>query len=377
MVQLTDTLDAASTARICRDGSLVAEVYAARTGLQDYLGREVDPEDAHGLRDKAVAKVYRPENEVFSNDSLATYADAVVTIDHPSGAMVDASNWRRLGVGETGNDVLRDGQKIRVPLIVRDADAVKKATTTHRQVSMGYQTQLVFPTDGKHPDGTVCDAYQTDIRINHLAFVPAARGGAELRIIDERTTTPETPKMKITIGDAKDVDLSDGAAVALAVGSLNTSLTDAQTKVGTLTADLATANTTIQARDGEIVALNAKLKDAEVTPQKLQALADARADVIGRAKTLAPALVTDGKPDADIRKEAVTAKLGDAAKEMSDAAIEGAFVALTKDAKPTASTFDASAFKGGIVAVGDAAAKEQQAFDTANNFNAWRTAGAA
>lgn len=348
MVQLCDTLDAASTARICRDGSLVAEVFAARTGLQDYQGVEVDPDNSRGLRDKAAVKVYRPESEVFSTDSLATYADAVVTIDHPAG-MVDAGNWKKLGVGETGNDIARDGQKIRVPLIVRDADAVKRATTTHRQVSMGYQTKLVFPTDGKHPDGTVCDAYQTDIRINHLAFVPAARGGAELRIIDERTIPEKT--MKITIGDAKDVDLSDGAAVALAVGALNTSLSDAQTKVGTLTADLATANTTIQTRDGEIVALNAKLVDAEVTPAKLQALADARADVIGKAKTLAPNIVTDGKTDVAIRKEAVIAKLGDAAKDMADAGIEGAFVALTKDAKPATGVQPL----GAPVVIGDAA----------------------
>jgi len=373
MVQLTDTLDAASTARICRDGSLVAEVYAARTGLQDYLGREIDPNNEQGLRDAGVVKVYRPESEVFKTDSLATYADAVVTIDHPQG-IVDAGNWKRLGVGETGNDVVRDGQRVRVPLIVRDAAAVKAASTTHRQVSMGYQTRLVFPTDGKHPDGTECAAYQTDIAINHLAFVPAARGGAELRIIDERTTTPETPKMKITIGDAKDVDLSDGAAVALAVGALNTSLADAQTRVGTLTADLATANTTIQTRDGEIVALNAKLKDAEVTPEKLQALADARADVIGRAKSLAPAIVTDGKPDAEIRKEAVIAKLGDAAKGMADAAIEGAFVALTKDAQP-AQVFDSSAFKGGFQTTVDAATDYQidRNKRRASVSDAWRT----
>ena len=139
--------------------------------------------------------------------------------------------------------------------------------------------------------------------------------------------------MKITIGDAKDVDLSDGAAVALAVGALNTSLADAQTKVGTLTADLATANTSIQTKDGEIAALNAKLKDAEVTPERLQALADARAKVIASALALKPGITVDGKSDAEIRKEAVTAKLGDAAANMADAAIEGAFVALTKDTK--------------------------------------------
>lgn len=328
-MQLYDALDAA-TARICQDGSLVAEVFAARTGTQQYRGIEIDPDNAHGLRDKAVATVYRPAAEVFSRDSLASFAAAPVTVDHPRD-MVDASNWRRLGVGEINGDIARDGERVRVPLIVRDEEAVRKAQTTHKQLSMGYATKLVYPTDGKHPDGTACDAYQTEIRINHIALVPVARGGPELRVVDERPS--EMPSMKIKIGDAE-VEVTDGAAVAVAVGTLNQRLTDAETKVGSLTGEVSTLKGQIEAKDGEIVALNAKLVDAEVTPAKLQALADARADVIGKAKVLAPALVTDGKTDADIRKEAVTAKLGDAATSMSDAAIEGAFTALTKDAKP-------------------------------------------
>ena len=131
--------------------------------------------------------------------------------------------------------------------------------------------------------------------------------------------------MKIRIGDAE-VDATNGEAVRIAVDALNV-------KLGGLTADNATLKTSVEVKDGEIAALAQKLKDAEVTPEKLQALADARADVIGKAKILAPNIVVDGKTDAEIRKEAVTTKLGDAAKDMADAAIEGAFIAFTKDAK--------------------------------------------
>jgi len=109
MVQLVDILTLDASARICADGSLVAEVFAARTGLQDYVGREVDPDNNHGLRDRAIVKVYRPESEVFKADSLATFAAAPVTVDHPS-TPVTADNWRALGVGEINGDVVRDGQ---------------------------------------------------------------------------------------------------------------------------------------------------------------------------------------------------------------------------------------------------------------------------
>lgn len=75
---LTDRLTLDKTARICADGSLVVEVRAARTGIQTCRGIKVDPENAHGLRDKASLSVYRPEEEVFARDSLATYVAAPV-----------------------------------------------------------------------------------------------------------------------------------------------------------------------------------------------------------------------------------------------------------------------------------------------------------
>jgi uncharacterized protein len=323
---LHEAIDASVTARICQDGSLVAEVPCARVGIQTYLRAETSAPDTF-TGDQV--RVYRPEEEVFARDSLASYAAAPVTVNHPD-KMVVAANWRQLGVGEINGDIARDGEKVRVPLIVRDAAAVRKAQTTHKQLSMGYTCTLDW-TPGTTPQGEAYDAVQRDIRINHIALVPVARGGPELRIVDERPKEPAP--MKIKIGDAE-VDATNGEAVRIAVDALNTKLTAANTQIGTLTADLATANTAVQTKDGEIAALNAKLADAAVTPEKLQALADARADVIAKAKTLSPQMATDGKTDMQIRKEAVQAKLGDAAKDMADAAIEGAFLALTKDAKP-------------------------------------------
>lgn len=341
MVQLTDTLTLDASARICADGSLVAEVFAARTGIQDYLGYEVDPDNAHGLRDKSTVKVYRPESEVFKADSLATFAAAPITVDHPA-SPVTADNWRGLGVGEINGDVVRDGQRVRVPIIVRDAAAVKAATTTHKQLSMGYATNLVFPADGKHPDGTVCDAYQTNLRINHIALVRAARGGPELRVVDERApTTKEQPFMSTITIDGLPVNLGDEAAVRAVIAkkdeafaSAQTALSDANAKVSTLT--------------GEKTALEAQLADAkaELAPAKLDQRVADRAALVTRAKAVDPKLVCDGKTDADIRRAVVEAKLGDGAKAMDDAAITGAFAVLASDAKPTAEVHNIAPAQG-------------------------------
>jgi hypothetical protein len=181
-----------------------------------------------------------------------------------------------------------------------------------------------------------CVARQKSITGNHVAIVDKGRAGPSCAITDsvalcdanpaavaDLTPPLEKTAMKIRIGDAE-VDATNGEAVRIAVDALNV-------KLGGLTADNATLKTSLEAKDGEIAALNAKLKDAEVTPERLQALADARAKVIAQAQALKPGIVVDGKSDIEIRKEAVSAKLGDAAANMADAAIEGAFLALTKD----------------------------------------------
>lgn len=79
--------------RLTRDGYLVADAKIARTGIQLYAGKEVDPENKQGWRDKALVRVYRPESEVFSTDAMASFAHKPITDDHPSEA-VSSKNWK-------------------------------------------------------------------------------------------------------------------------------------------------------------------------------------------------------------------------------------------------------------------------------------------
>lgn len=324
-------------ARITRDGYFVADALVAQAdNIQDYRPDEVkQPPKADGTP----YRIGRRAEDVFADEAMASAAHRPITIGHPK-EDVTSANWRRLAVGDVGGDVAQQGKFLRVPLKLMDADGIRAVRTTHQEISLGYTADIDM-TPQKIGDEQV-DGVMRNIRVNHVAFVPAARGGSKLRIVDERPAhlrddfTQEKPTMKITIGDAKDVDLSDGAAVALAVGALNTTLSDAQAKVGTLTAEATTLKDANDKLTGENAALKTQVADAAITPQKLHALADARAKVITDAKKIGgEALITDGKTDAEIRKLAVTAKLGDAAATMPDAAIEGAFAALAvSDAKP-------------------------------------------
>jgi hypothetical protein len=358
-MQFFDRVEIAGTARITRDGYFVADALVGRANnIQEYRAAELDLKDRNP---DDIIRVFRPEAEVFAKDALASLAHRPVTLDHPS-ENVTAANWRKLAVGDVGGEVARDGEFIRVPLKIMDAGAVDSIRTDRREFSLGYRANLDF-TPGEF-NGQAYDASMADFRYNHLAAVKAARGGSELRIVDERDPAvrgaggglaliddrrkPDEPSPVSSdpsaqtghqnpVGDAAmpHVLIIDGLQVPnvsdeakAAIEKLQGQVRDANTQVGTLTADLATANTTIQTRDGEIVALNAKLKDAEVTPERLQQLADARAQVIADAKTIDANVVTDGKTDAEIRRAAVMTKLGDSAKDMADAAIDGAFRAL-------------------------------------------------
>jgi hypothetical protein len=363
---LTEALDSNTTARICADGCLVADVRAARTGIQLYTGREVDPNNEHGLRDKATVKVYRPEEEVFATDSMASYAGAAITIDHPS-VMVDSSNWRTYGRGEVNGDIARDGQAIRVPIIIRDASAVKAATTTHKQLSAGYTCKLDF-TPGDF-NGDTYDAIQREIRINHIAAVPSARGGSSLKIIDERTT-PEAGKMPHTliIDGLPVTDVSDGAKAAIEKlqGQIQ-NLTDAATTGKT------EFDKQLGLKDGEIE----KLKGQVVDAAQLDALADAKADVVGKAKAVLGDKLPDtkGKTVADVRRMAVAAKFGDAAvNDKSDDYVEARFDAMTADAKVE----DNKVHSIGMVLNTDSDTVRTTAFDELKKreTEAWRTKAA-
>lgn len=223
MVHLHDSITLAdNSARITRDGYLVADALVGRANnIQEYRAAEL------GLSDRApgdIIRIFRPEDEVFAHDAMASLAHRPITLDHPPRG-VDATSWKRLAVGDVGAEVIRDGEYIRVPIKIMDSAAVQSVRSDRREFSLGYSVTLDM-TAGVH-DGQSYDGVARGFSYNHLAAVRAARGGQKLRVIDERPTLPEKI-MKIRIGDTE-VDLSDGAAVGLAVGALNSQLADART----------------------------------------------------------------------------------------------------------------------------------------------------
>jgi hypothetical protein len=314
--------------RRTRDGYISCDARVARTGIQEYRGWEV------GKPDMDVVRVYRPESEVFSKDALKSFAHRPVTVDHPT-EMVTADNWKEFAVGHTGDEILRDGEYLRVPMVLMDSAAIAAVEGGKKQLSMGYTCDVSFES-GVTPSGEAYDAVQTDIRGNHLAIVSAARGGPALQIGDDSTEgNDKMEKLTPVLVDGLEVQVSDSTAPILKK-FLDAAETPEE-KAKRLEEEAAAAEAA-KAKDAEIVTLKSQLEAATPTPEQLDASIEKRAKTRDKARALlGDVLVTEGKTDADIRRQVVTAKVGDESKEWSDLMVEASFntlaASLKKDAR--------------------------------------------
>ncbi len=313
------------------DGYVVCMPRVARTGIQLYSGAEV------GVPDMAEVRVYRPESEVFSRDAVRTLAGKPVTLEHPD-TMVTADNWRDLAVGHLGDEIMRDGEFIRIPLHLMDASAVEAVKSGKSQLSVGYTASLEWG-DGITPGGEPYHVKQTGIRANHVAITHTARGGPLLRMGDKQEKQMTTRKIMVdgilVELDERDVSVIERRIAALekevatAQAAAATAQTTMQTDVATARTETANQTAVIATKDAEITTLKQQIIDAKVTPKKLAELARARGAVEQRAKSLLDTVMLEDKSDEEIRRQVVNAKLGEVAEGWSDDMITASFNTLT------------------------------------------------
>jgi hypothetical protein len=321
------------------DGYLTAFAKVARTGIQVYKGAELGRPDLDKVR------VYRPPAEVFHADAMRSFTHRPITFTHPK-SMVNAKNWKQFAGGFTGDEVVRDGEFVRVPMMVADQKFIDAIEGGTKELSMGYSCDLKWK-QGVTDSGENYDAVQTAIRANHLAIVPNARGGKELRVGDGKTRKENRPMKTILVdGISVEVEDRDAQIIQKKFATDEAAIAELKTKVTALTTDAATAKaatdkqvadltTAVGAKDGEIAVLKKAVEDGKVSPQKLHDMVQQLQLVIDAATPYLPKGYDTKAKDADtIRKDAVLAHLGDAAKNMDVAQINGAFVAMTKDHKP-------------------------------------------
>ncbi len=343
MVQLLDRVSIIDKSR-SSDGFLKVRARSARSGVYDYLGAEIDPEGKHFKAGDTV-KVYRPADEVFDKASLASFVGRPITNDHPTVA-VTASNWRDHARGAVFGAV-KDGDYVGFDMAFMDAAIIDALDSGKRELSNGYACDLAIE-DGTAPDGTAYQAVQRNIRGNHVALVDRGRAGSECRVADARWATCDAnpaaldgfktkePAMKIKIGDAE-VDATNGEAVRIAVDTLNSKLTAVDKRATDAEAQVATLTTDKAALEAKVTTLETQVADAKLTPEQLRDAARSFAQTAAKAKALGVE-VSDEMDEPAMRKAAVTAKLGDAAKDWTDDQVAISFATLAADVKDAGAT---------------------------------------
>lgn len=334
------TLDAP---RRTSDGYLAVRARTARTGVYQYTGREVDPENKHGLRDQAVVNVLRDEATVFDATAARSFIGKPITDNHPSEA-VTASNWRDHARG-TIMGAMRDGEYLAFDLLLTDASTIAKVDDGKRELSNGYGAELEFG-DFKAADGTACQARQSKITGgNHVALVDAGRAGSECAIKDGFAVcdalpsnildsfTLESPMPKIVMVDGLSVDVANADTAASTIATLIAARDTAAAKVTDLTSQVSTLTAESQTKDAKITTLEQQVKDAKPTPAQLRDAGKALMIVADKAKALG-VTVSDEMDEAQIMSATVTKHMGDAAKDWTADQIAASFAVLTKDAKP-------------------------------------------
>lgn len=144
--------------------------------------------------------------------------------------------------------------------------------------------------------------------------------------------------MKTILIDGNSVEVSDAAEIAVKglmakLADAEKKLTEAEEKAKQEAEEKDAKDAAIATKDAEITDLKAKLAAAE-SPAALDAALKDREAVVSKARAiLGDKLVVDGKTTAEIRKQVVDAKLGDTAKDWTDAQVDASFAALSVDVK--------------------------------------------
>ena len=183
---------------------LCLNVPVARTGVQEYLPEEL------GISGGSMVEVYRPEEEVFSPETMASFEGMPVTNDHPPEG-VDVSNIRALQKGHAHNvrrGIGDESDLLLADLIITDPHLIDLILDGKREISCGYTYELC-EENGQY--------IQRKIRGNHVAVVDAGRAGPRVSIKDNKPERSK-PNMKKSLSKilarmAKDGDIETVAEI--------------------------------------------------------------------------------------------------------------------------------------------------------------------
>lgn len=168
----------------------------AVSGIYDYAFEELPslrvPMPGKGAPDwveeKRIYKVYRPAETL--RKACDKFKLLPLTHHHPQ-APVCETNFRDLAIGYTGENPFidyvaeKDEVGIRSNVVLSDQEAINAYNRGEIQLSPGYVAEFEWKK-GTDPHGNAYDIVMKEITdVNHLALLPAGRGGSYAVVLDE------------------------------------------------------------------------------------------------------------------------------------------------------------------------------------------------
>lgn len=225
-----------------------------RTGILEY--RNVDG---------SIRREYRPPEEAFKADSLASIRGKPITLGH-HGLVTNSTYGQSKPIGTVLSEGRQDGNNIRADVVIYSLD------TDDRELSCGYQTEL-DETPGVTSLGEHYDAIQRNIIYNHLAIVPRGRAGnARLNMDGEQIIEEVKSMSKIKMDNGIEYDVPAEVEVAFKAmtekadaskkefDALQAKFDSAQAEIETLKADAEKAKKEFEAKFDEAVKTTIELR---------------------------------------------------------------------------------------------------------------------
>lgn len=337
------------------EGYLCVQGIAARTGVYQYLSSELGLEGPERM-----VGVYRPPEQVFSPESLASYPDSDMTNDHPND-LVNSKTFREHSVGHV-RGAMQDGDNVVVDMIIKDQTAIDDVMSGKAELSPGYLAEYVKKAGVDPVSGAPYEFEQHDIVINHVAVVEAARAGKEARIFDSKPKGNVTMTQRKVVLDSKrklSVTLDEDAAV-IVEDALKHFKDEAEE-----------ANKKADAAEAKADAAEEKAEEAEkkTSDSAINARVQAVFATLDAARKLVPAYDSKGKTDAlAIKREVmITLKPNRAWADKSAAYVEAAFDEATEAKEDEDEKDDKKDMTSDARSTLDTLSKDVQAFQDARS----------
>ena len=368
------------------EGYLRAWATIARTGVQMYT-------DADG----SIRREYRPEAEVASPESLASFAGKAITLEHPP-VLLDSANTKDYQVGFSGTEVVYDDGFVRAVMTITDKDAIERIMRGDaKEVSAGYRVNY-DATPGVTDSGENYDGIQKEISGNHIAVVRRGRAGPQVKLHLDRLDAAdpylinsiEEPSMTAKVNfDGAEFEVSESVALAItkeredakmSYEDMKKKYDELQSAADSMKADMASMEKEMQGKcdtaEGradalaqEVESLKADLDTAKQV--NVDSLVEERIALIDKARTsLDSAFDFAGKTAREIMEASIKAVRGDAdLSERSDDYVTAMFDTLAES--PRVDSAATEELRKAVASIASPASAPSSYMDRIQN--AWKT----